>query len=158
LLAQASRVRTHESLATFLSVTERLQAKIERDSDQWLMSEFGPDLAKQADALAAIAALADILSKCLPDERSVAQATLNPERIADLVVAKASQADASFREGTFGGRLLHCLVQRAYEEAKRDHHFAPAIHTPVQEVLRNRTDQLVTGEVSMPQQIAELKA
>ena len=158
LLARASKVRDDESLATFLAVTERLQAKIERDSDQWLRSEFGSDLAKQADALAAIAALNDILSKCLPDGLSVAQADLNPERIADLVVAKAGQADASFRERTFGGRLLHCLVKRAYEEAKRDHHFAAAIHTPVQEVLLNRTDQLVTGEVSMPQQIAELKA
>ena len=158
LVARASKVRDDESLATFLAVTERLQAKIERDSDQWLRSEFGSDLAKQADALAAIAALNDILSKCLPDGLSVAQADLNPERIADLVVAKAGQADASFRERTFGGRLLHCLVKRAYEEAKRDHHFAAAIHTPVQEVLLNRTDQLVTGEVSMPQQIAELKA
>jgi hypothetical protein len=158
LLARASKVRDDESLATFLAVTERLQAKIERDSDQWLRSEFGSDLAKQADALAAIAALNDILSKCLPDGLSVAQADLNPERIADLVVARAGQADASFRERTFGGRLLHCLVKRAYEEAKRDHHFAAAIHTPVQEVLLNRTDQLVTGEVSMPQQIAELKA
>ena len=158
LVARASKVRDDESLATFLAVTERLQAKIERDSDQWLRSEFGSDLAKQADALAAIAALNDILSKCLPDGLSVAQADLNPERIADLVVAKAGQADASFRERTFGGRLLHCLVKRAYKEAKRDHHFAAAIHTPVQEVLLNRTDQLVTGEVSMPQQIAELKA
>ena len=158
LLARASRVRDDESLATFLAVTEALQAKIERNSDQWLRSEFGPDLAKQADALAAIAALDDILFKCLPDERSVAQANLNPERIADLVVAKAGQADASFRERTFGGRLLHCLVQRAYEEAQRDHHFAAAIHTPVQEVLLNRTDQLATGEVAMQQQIAEFKA
>jgi hypothetical protein len=49
-------------------------------------------------------------------------------------------------------------VQRAYEEAKRDHHFAAAIHTPVQEILLNRTNQLVTGEVALPQQIAELKA
>ena len=158
LLARASRVRDHEPLATFLAVTERLQEKIERDSDQWLRSEFGSELAEQADALAAIAALDDILSRSLPDGLSVAQANLSPDRIADLVVAKAGQADASFHEPTFGERLLHCLVQRAYEEAKRDHHFAAAIHTPVQESLLNRTNQLVTGEVAMPQQIAELKA
>ena len=131
LLARASRVRAHESLATFLATTERLQEKIERDSDQWLRSEFGSDPAKQAGALAAIAALDDILSKCLPDGLSVAQANLNADRIADLVVAKACQADASFRESTFGGLLLHCLVQRAYEEAERDHHFAAVIDTPV---------------------------
>ena len=131
LLARASRVRDHEPLATFLAVTERLQEKIERDSDQWLRSEFGSELAEQADALAAIAALDDILSRSLPDGLSVAQANLSPDRIADLVVAKAGQADASFHEPTFGERLLHCLVQRAYEEAKRDHHFAAVIDTPV---------------------------
>jgi hypothetical protein len=38
LLAGASKERDHESLATFLAVTERLQAKIERNSDQWLRS------------------------------------------------------------------------------------------------------------------------
>ena len=131
LLARASRVRDHEPLATFLAVTERLQEKIERDSDQWLRSEFGSELAEQADALAAIAALDDILSRSLPDGLSVAQANLSPDRIADLVVAKAGQADASFHEPTFGERLLHCLVQRAYEEAKRDYHFAAVIDTPV---------------------------
>ena len=96
LLAGASKVRDHESLATFLAVTERLQAKIERNSDQWLRSEFGSELAKQVDALAAIAALDDILSRCLPDRLSVAQANFNPERIADLVIATAGQADPSF--------------------------------------------------------------
>jgi hypothetical protein len=97
LLARTSRVRDHESLATFLAVTERLQEKIEQNSDQWLRSEFGSELAEQADALAAIAALDDILSRCLPDGLSVAQANLSPDRIADLVVAKAGQADVSFR-------------------------------------------------------------
>ena len=47
LLARASRVRDHEPLATFLAVTERLQEKIERDSDQWLRSEFGSDPASR---------------------------------------------------------------------------------------------------------------
>ena len=89
-------MRDHESPATFLAVTERLQEKIERDSDQWLRSEFGSELAEQADALAAIAALDDILSRSLPDGLSVAQANFNPERIADLVIATAGQADPSF--------------------------------------------------------------
>jgi hypothetical protein len=108
--------------------------------------------------LATIAALDDILPKCLPDGLSVAQANLNPERIADLVVAKAGQADASFRERTSGGRLLHCLVQRSYEEAQRDSDFANVIGIPVQRVLLDRTDQLIAGQAAMQQQIAELKA
>jgi hypothetical protein len=73
-------------------------------------------------------------------------------------VAKAGRADESFRERTFGGRLLRCLVRRAYEEAKRDRDFAAVIGIPVQEVLLNRPDQLVAGQAAMQQQIAELKA
>jgi hypothetical protein len=45
LLARASGVRA--SPATVLAVTERLQEKIERDSDQWLRSEFGSDPASR---------------------------------------------------------------------------------------------------------------
>jgi hypothetical protein len=165
LLAGASKALDHESVATFLEIgansveagqalhdrqrdivraaAERLQAQIERNSDGWLRSEFGSDPSGRADASAAIAALDDVLPKCLPDGLSVAQANLDPERIAGLVVAKAGRADESFRERTFGGRLLRCLVRRAYEEAKLDRDFADVIGISVQEILLNRTDQLV---------------
>ena len=180
LLAGASKALDHDLLATFLEIgaksaeagealhdrqrdvvraaAAKLQAQIERNSDEWLRSEFGSDPAGRLDASAVIAALDDVLPKCLPDGLSVAEANLDPERIAGLVVAKAGRADESFRESTFGGRLLRCLVRRAYEEAKRDRDFAAVIGIPVQEVLLNRTDQLVAGQAAMQQQIAELKA
>jgi hypothetical protein len=41
----------------------RLQAQIERNSDEWLRSEFGSDVSGQADASATVAALGDVLSK-----------------------------------------------------------------------------------------------
>ena len=44
---------------------------------------------------------------------SVAQANLDTERIAGLVVAKAGAGDEMFRKGTFGGRMLRCLVRKA---------------------------------------------
>ena len=112
LLARASGVRDHEPLATFLAVTERLQEKIERDSDQWLRSEFGSELAKQADALVAIAALDDILSRSLPDGLSVAQANLSPDRIADR-----------HQRGALGTHLAH-----RREREQRDACPAPARH------------------------------
>ncbi len=113
----------------------RLQAHIERNSDEWLRAEFGSDPSGRADAAAAIAALGDILPKCLPDGLKVAQANLDTERIAGLVVAKAGAGDEMFRKDTFGERLLRCLVQRAYEEAKRDRDFAAVIGITVQQVL-----------------------
>jgi hypothetical protein len=180
LFAAASKAFDHKSVATFFEMdanaaeagealhdlqrdvvraaAERLQAQIERNGDEWLRSEFGSDPSGQADASAAIAALADVLSKCLPDGLSVAQANLDPERIAGLVVAKAGRADEAFRERTFGGRLLGCLVRRAYEEAKRDHNFAAVIGIPVQEVLLIRTDLLVAGQAKLQDEIADLKA
>jgi hypothetical protein len=49
-------------------------------------------------------------------------------------------------------------VQRAYEEAKLDRDFAAVIGISVQEVLLNRTDELVAGQAAMQQQIAARKA
>jgi hypothetical protein len=180
LLAGAPKALDHEAVANFLEVggssveaggalhdrqrdvvrsaAAHLQAQIERNSDVWLRTEFGSDPSGQADAAAAIAALDDILPKCLPDGLSVAQANLDTERIASLVVAKAASGDEMFREGTFGGRLLLCLVQGAYQEAKRDRDFAAVIGIPVQEVLLGRTEQLVAGQSAMQQQLAELLA
>ena len=162
LLAGASKALDHEAVATFLefgansveageavhdrqrdivrTAAGRLQAHIERNSDEWLRAEFGSDPSGRADAAAATAALGDIIPKCLPDGLKVAQANLDTERIAGLVVAKAGAGDEMFRKDTFGERLLRCLVQRAYEEAKRDRDFATVIGVPVQQVLLERTD------------------
>jgi hypothetical protein len=175
LLAGASKAFDHEAVATFLeigatsveaggvvhdrqrdvvrSAAARLQAQIERNSDVWLRAEFGSDPSGRADAAAAIAALDDILPTCLPDGLSVAQANLDTERIARLVVAKAGRGDEMFREGTFGGRLLSCLVQGAYEEAKRDRDFAAVIGIPVQQVLLQRTDDLLAAQAELPDAI-----
>ena len=135
------------------SAAGRLQAHIERNSIEWLRAEFGSDPSGRGDAAAAIAALDDILPKCLPDGLSVAQANLDTERIAGLVVAKAGAGDEMFRKDTFGERLLRCLVQRAYEEAKRDRDFATVIGIPVQQVLLERTDALLAGQAELPDAI-----
>ena len=175
LLAGASKALDHEAVATFLEIgatsveageavhdrqrdivrtaAGRLQAHIERNSDEWLRAEFGSDPSGRADAAAAIAALGDILPKCLPDGLSVAQANLDTERIAGLVVAKAGAGDEMFRKDTFGERLLRCLVQRTYEEAKRDRDFATVIGIPVQQVLLERTDALLAGQAELPDAI-----
>jgi len=175
LLAGASKALDHEAVATFLEIgatsveageavhdrqrdivraaAGRLQAHIERNSDEWLQAEFGSDPLGRADAAAAIAALGDILPKCLPDVLKVAQANLDTERIAGLVVAKAGAGDEMFRKDTFGERLLRCLVQRAYEEAKRDRDFATVIGIPVQQVLLERTDALLAGQAELPDAI-----
>ena len=175
LLAGASKALDHEAVATFLEIgatsveageavhdrqrdivrtaAGRLQAHIERHSDEWLRAEFGSDPSGRADAAAAIAALGDILPKCLPDGLKVAQANLDTERIAGLVVAKAGAGDEMFRKDTFGERLLRCLVQRAYEEAKRDRDFAAVIGIPVQQVLLERTDALLAGQAELPDAI-----
>jgi len=136
-----------------LASASRLQAQIERNSDVWLRTEFGSDPSGRADAAAAIAALDDILPKCLPDGLSVAQANLDTERMAGLVVASAGRGDELFREGTFGGRLLRCLVVGAYEEAKRDVGFATVIGIPVQQVLLQRTDALLASQAGLPDAI-----
>ena len=81
------------------------------------------------------------------------QANLDTERIAGLVVAKAGAGDEMFRKDTFGERLLRCLVQRAYEEAKRDRDFATEIGIPVQQVLLERTDALLAGQAELPDAI-----
>ncbi len=175
LLAGASKALDHEKVATFLEIgatsveageavhdrqrdivrtaAARLQGHIERNSDEWLRAEFGSDPSGRADAAAAIVALGDILPKCLPDGLGVAQANLDTERIAGLVVAKAGAGDEMFRKDTFGERLLRCLVQRAYEEAKRDHDFAAVIGIPVQQVLLERTDALLAGQAELPDAI-----
>ena len=175
LLAGASKALDHEAVATFLEIgatsveagealhdrqrdivrtaAGRLQVHIERNSDEWLRAEFGSDPSGRADAAAAIAALGDILPKCLPDGLKVAQANLDTERIAGLVVAKAGAGDEMFRKDTFGERLLRCLVQRAYEEAKRDRDFAAVIGIPVQQVLLERTDALLAGQAELPDAI-----
>jgi hypothetical protein len=70
-----------------------------------------------------------------------------------LVVAKAGAGDEMFRKDTFGERLLRCLVQRAYEEAKRDRDFATVIGTPVQQVLLERTAALLSGQAELPDAI-----
>jgi hypothetical protein len=79
LLAGASKALDHEEVATFLEIgatsveageavhdrqrdivraaAGRLQAHIERNSDEWLRAEFGSDPSGRADAAAAIAAL-----------------------------------------------------------------------------------------------------
>jgi Tetratricopeptide repeat len=180
LLALASKAVDHEAVATFLeigatsveageavhdrqrdvvrSAAARLQAQIERNSDQWLRAEFGSDPSGRVDAAAAIAALDDILPRCLPEGLSVAQANLDAERIAGLVVAKAALGDEMFRTGKFGERLLRCLVRGAYEEAKRDPDFATVIGIPVQQVLLGRTEQLITGQAAMQERLAELLA
>ena len=75
---------------------------------------------------------------------------LDTGRIADLVVTKAGAGDEMFRKDTFGERLLRCLVQRAYEEAKRDRDFATVIGIPVQQVLLERTDALLAGQAELP--------
>jgi hypothetical protein len=173
LLAAASKALDHEAVAAFLEIgatsveageavhdrqrdivrtaAGRLQAHIERNSDEWLRAEFGSDPSGRVDAAAAIAALGDILPKCLPDGLKVAQANLDTGRIAALVVAKAGAGDEMFRKNTFGERLLRCIVQRAYEEAKRDRDFATVIGIPVQEVLLGRTEQLLSGQAAMQQ-------
>ena len=175
LLAGASKALDHEAVAAFLEIgatsveageavhdrqrdivraaAGRLQAHIERNSDEWLRAEFGSDPSGRADAAAAIAALSDILPKCLPDGLKVAQANLDTERIASLVVAKAGAGDEMFRKETFGERLLRCLVQRAYEEAKRDRDFATVIGIPVQQVLLERTAALLAGQAELPDAI-----
>ncbi len=175
LLAGASKALDHEAVATFLEIgatsaeageavhdrqrdivraaAGRLQAHIERNNDEWLRAEFGSDPSGRADAAAAIAALGDILPKCLPDGLKVAQANLDTARIAGLVVAKAGAGDEMFRKDTFGERLLRCLVQRAYEEAKRDRDFAAMIGIPVQQVLLERTDALLAGQAELPNAI-----
>ncbi len=179
-LAGASKALDHESVATFLEIgatsveagealhdrprdvaraaAGRLQTQIERNSGEWLRAEFGSDPSGRADAAAAVAALDDILPKCLPDGLSVARANLDTERIADLVVSMAGRGDEMFRNGTFGERLLRCLVRRAYEEAKRDRDFAALIGIPVQQVLLGRTEELLTGQAAMQQQLGDLKA
>jgi tetratricopeptide (TPR) repeat protein len=178
LLAGASKALDHEKVATFLEIgatsletgdalhdrqrdvvraaAGRLQAQIEQNSDQWLRAEFGSDPSGRADAAAAIAALDDILPNCLPDGLSVAQANLDAERIASLVVTKAGAGDEMFREGTFGGRMLRRLVRQAYEEAKRDRGFAAVIGIPVQEVLLRRTEQLVIGQDEIRQDLGKI--
>jgi hypothetical protein len=82
LLARGSKLLDHELIATSLEIgansveagealhdrqrdliraaAVRLQAKIERHSDEWLRSEFGSDAAGRTDALAAIATLNDL--------------------------------------------------------------------------------------------------
>jgi hypothetical protein len=79
LLAGASKALDHESIATVLEIgansakagealhdrqcdvvlasAARLQTQIERNSDEWLRSEFGSDPWGRSDASAAIAAL-----------------------------------------------------------------------------------------------------
>ncbi|HEY1363700.1 MAG TPA: tetratricopeptide repeat protein, partial [Xanthobacteraceae bacterium] len=173
LLAGASKVLDHKSVADFLELgatsaeaantvrerrcdvvqaaAARLQRRIEQNVDAWLRAEFGADPAGRDDATAAIAALDDILPKCLPDSLSVARANLDAERIAGLVVARAAAGDELFRAGTFGERMLRRLVREAYEEAKRDREFAALIGIPVQEVLLERT-------ADIQQQLAALAA
>jgi hypothetical protein len=180
LLAGASKALDHEKVATFLEIgatsveageavhdrqrdvvraaAARLQGQIERNSDAWLRAEFGSDPTGRVDAAAAIAALHDILPKCLPDALSVAQANLDTERIAGLVVARAGAGDEMFRKDTFGERMLRRLVQEAYEEAKRDKEFATVIGISVQEELLRRTEELTTGQTAMQQQLAALAA
>ncbi len=178
LLAGASKAFDHEAVANFLEIgatsveagnvlrerqrdvvrtaATRLQKRIEQNADDWLRAEFGSDPSGGEDAAAAIAALDDLLPKCLPDGLSVAQANLDAERIAGLVVTRAGAGDEMFREGTFGGRMLRRLVREAYQEAKRDKEFATLIGISVQEVLLGRTEELLTGQAAMQQQFAAL--
>jgi hypothetical protein len=120
----------------------RLATHLECDHRAWLEHEFGADILARQDMEAVFAALDDVLQKTLPSAEDVARTNLDASAIAAWVVDKAS-ADEQFRKGTFGGRLLHTLVSRAYEAALHDESFERDLRLAIARVLLERTQETV---------------
>jgi tetratricopeptide (TPR) repeat protein len=121
--------------------TDRMARQFERDHRAWIEHEFRADGSARRDMTAMFAALGDVLQKTLPSAEEVARLNLDPAAIADRVVDQAG-ADEQFRKGTFGGRVLHVLVARAYRAALDDAEFARALRLSIDRVLLERTQQV----------------
>ncbi len=146
-----------------------LRKRVERDCGEWLATEFRGDPAGLADARAAILSLDFVLPRCLPRAEAVIAAKYDAAEIASLVVRTAGQSDDQFRDGRIGARLLHCLVQRAFEALQEDEAFCRATEIPFRrEVLRNfeelkrgqedikhGQEEIKRGQAALPEAVAE---
>ncbi len=132
-----------------------LRKRVERDYGEWLATEFRGDLAGLADAQAAILSLDFVLPRCLPRAEAVIEAKYDAAEIAGLVVKTAGQSDDQFRDGRIGARLLHCLVQRAFEALQEDDAFCRATEIPFRREVLRGLEQIKRGQAALPDAVAE---
>jgi tetratricopeptide (TPR) repeat protein len=158
----ASAFRETHSRDVAGKAVERLRRHIERDYDRWLTQEFRSDPAGLADARAAIASFDFVLPGCLPDAATVVAAKYDPQAIAALVVRRAGAGDEKFRVGPLGApigaRILHCLVQHAYEELRSDRAFCDATEVPFREAVLTDLDTLKRGQEQAAASLSEMEA
>ena len=125
----------------------QLRRQIERDSGKWLEHEFAGDPAGRTDADAAIAALDDILPRCLPRATDIIAAKYDPNAIATLVVRRAAATgDELFRADAIGARLLRCLIENAYAALQSDKAFCDATEIPFRMAVLTDLDTLKRGQ------------
>ena len=135
-----------------------LRKRIEHDYGEWLATEFRGDPAGLADARAAILSLNFVLPRCLPRAEAVIEAKYDAAEIAGLVVRSAARGDEQFRDGTIGARLLHCVVQRAFEALQEDDAFCKATDIPFRREVLRGLEQIKRGQDALADRVAQLLA
>ena len=137
---------------------DNLRKRVQRDSEEWLETEFRGEPAALADAQAAIATLDFVLPRCLPDKAAIISAKYDPRAIADLVVNAAAATDEQFQRNTVGARILTCLVRRLYEVLQDDEAFCTATEIPFRKHVLSNFEDIKQGQRRHDGEFAKLIA
>lgn len=111
--------------APVAEIVSRVQRDIESATRQALTAEFGPNWERRVDLAAPIAALPDVLARCMPDATQITAANFDPNDITEVVLKNALAIDRElFGPNSLGQTMLRQITLQSYIKAQQNKDFA----------------------------------